>query len=185
MDDKMIVDLYWERSPIAIAETQKKYEKYCYSIAYRILGSSEDAEECVNDTYMSAWDAMPPHKPSQLSTFLGKLTRNISLNRYYRDHAKKRNPQTDLILHEVEEFVSASESDTEMTDELVLRDAINRYLGLLPREKRIIFVRRYWYLSTVKEIARDLGLSESKVKVTLLRTRNQFKAYLEKEGIEI
>lgn len=185
MDDQMIVDLYWERSPIAIAETQKKYEKYCHSIAFRILHSNEDAEECVNDTYASAWNAMPPHKPERLSTFLGKLTRNIALNRYYRDHAEKRAPQTELILHEVEEFVPVPGSDREMTDELVLKDAINRFLGSLSREKRIIFVRRYWYLSTVKEIARDLGLTESNVKVTLLRTRNKFKAYLEKEGIEI
>lgn len=185
MDDKMIVDLYWERSPIAIAETQKKYEKYCHSIAFRILHSNEDAEECVNDTYANAWNAMPPHKPERLSTFLGKLTRNIALNRYYRDHAAKRAPQTELILHEVEEFLPTQNSDRELTDEIALKDAINRFLGSLSKQTRIIFVRRYWYLSSVREIAKNLGLSESNVKVILLRTRTQFKAYLEKEGIEI
>ncbi len=184
MDDKTIVKLYWERSETAIEETAKQYGKYCYAVAFRILGNAQDAEECVNDTYADAWNAMPPHKPNRLATFLGKLTRNIALNRYYYNRAEKRTPQTELILHEVEEFVPQA-GISEITDEILLKDAINRFLRSLPKQARIIFVRRYWYMSSVKEIATDLGLSESNVKVTLLRTRNQFKAYLEKEGIEI
>lgn len=184
MDDRMIVDLYWERSETAISETEKKYGKYCHTIAYRILHSKEDAEECVNDTYSAAWEAMPPHKPNRLSTFLGKLTRNIALNRYLHDHAEKRFAPTELILHEVEEILPDPASE-DTADEITLKDAINGFLASLPQQTRIIFVRRYWYLSRVKEIARDLGLTESNVKVILLRTRNQFKAYLKKEGIEL
>ena len=185
MEDGKIVELYWERNETAIAETEKKYGKYCHSIAYNVIRSDEDAEECVNDTYHAAWEAIPPHKPSLLSTFLGKLTRNIALNRYYRDHAQKRSPHTELILHEVEEFLPSSDSDREMTDEILLKDAINRFLASLSQRTRIIFVRRYWYMCSVKEIANNLAMSEGNVKTLLHRTRVQFKAYLEKEGIEI
>jgi RNA polymerase sigma-70 factor (ECF subfamily) len=184
VEDKMIVDLYWERSEVAIVETEKKYGKYCHTIAYRILHNEEDAKECVNDTYSAAWDAMPPHKPGRLSTFLGKLTRNIALNRYLHDHAEKRYAPTELVLHEVEEILPDPVSE-DTADEIVLKDAINGFLASLPQQTRIIFVRRYWYLSSVKEIARDLGVKESSVKVILPRTRNQFKEYLEKEGINV
>jgi RNA polymerase sigma-70 factor (ECF subfamily) len=127
---------------------------------------------------------MPPHKPGRLSTFLGKLTRNIALNRYLHDHAEKRYAPTELVLHEVEEILPDPVSE-DTADEIVLKDAINGFLASLPQQTRIIFVRRYWYLSSVKEIARDLGVKESSVKVILHRTRNQFKEYLEKEGIYV
>ena len=185
MDDQTIVALYWERSESALEETQKKYGKYCHSIAYNILHSREDAEECVNDTYVKAWDSIPPHKPERLSTFLGKLTRNISLNRYVRDHAKKRWNGTDLILEEVEEFIPAPASESSLSDEIALRDAINGFLESLSPDTRVLFVRRYWYMSPIKEIARDAGLSENNVKVTLHRLRQSFKAHLEKEGITV
>ena len=184
MEDKMIVDLYWERSEAAIAETEKKYGKYCHTVASRILQSEEDAAECVNDTYLAAWNAMPPHKPQKLSTFLGKLTRNLALNRYFHDHAEKRFAPTELILHELEEILPDPASE-DVADELALKDAINGFLATLPWQTRVIFVRRYWHLSDIKEIARDLGLTAGNVKVILHRTRLQFKAYLEKEGIEL
>jgi RNA polymerase sigma-70 factor (ECF subfamily) len=180
----MIVDLFWERSEAAIAETEKKYGKYCHTIAHRILHSEEDAAECVNDTYLAAWNAMPPHKPEKLSTFLGKLTRNLALNRYFHNHAEKRFAPTELILHEVEEILPDPSSD-ETADEIALKDAINGFLASLPQQTRIIFVRRYWYMSEVKEIAGDLGLTVGNVKVILHRTRKQFKEYLEKEGINV
>lgn len=185
MEDKMIVALYWERSEDAIAETQTKYGKYCHAIAYNILHSDPDAEECVSDTYASAWDAMPPHKPERLSTFLGKLTRNHAINRYYHNRAQKRSAHTELVLDEVSEFVPDRSTSGSIADEIALKDAINRFLASLPKQTRIIFVRRYWYMSAIREIALDYNLSESKVKVTLMRTRGKFKAYLEEEGIEI
>ena len=185
VEDKKIVELYWDRSERAIAETQTKYGRYCHSIAYNVLYSNEDAEECVNDTYVKAWNAMPPHQPTRLSTFLGKITRNLALDRYSQRRAQKRVvPGTELILDELAECIPSGEG-SDMSDELILRDAVNGFLASLPKQTRVIFVRRYWYLSPVSDIARDLGLTESNVKVTLLRTRNKFKAYLEKEGIMI
>ncbi len=182
MDDAKIVDLYWERSETAIVETQNKYGKYCHRIAYNILHSDYDAEECVNDTYAKAWNAMPPARPSRLSTFLGKLTRNIALNRYAHDHAQKRNAHMDLVLEEVEEFLPHDEG-IPLSDEITLRDAINEFVARLPKQTRMVFVRRYWYLDSIQVIARDFGMSESNVKVTLLRTRNKFRAHLERKGI--
>jgi len=186
VEDKKIVELYWERSETAIVETQKRYGGYCHYIAYNILYSHEDAEECVNDTYIKAWNALPPHRPERLAAFLGIITRNTALDRYLSDRTKKRGGgQTEAVLNELSECVPDEKSSGCMADELALREAINGFLGSLPAQKRIIFMRRYWYMSSVKEIAEDYGLTESNVKVTLLRTRNRFKAYLEKEGIEL
>ncbi len=183
MDDQKIVDLYWERSETAISETQKKYGKYCYHIAYTILHSNEDAEECVNDTYLRAWGAMPPAKPSRLSTFLGKITRNLALDRLDKNTAQKRSGAVELTLDELSECIPDADSTLDPADEIVLGDAINSFLAGLPVKTRQVFVRRYWYLSSVKSIARDAGMSESAVKVSLMRTREAFRLHLEKEGI--
>lgn len=182
MEDHDIVTLYWERSETAIQETDQKYGKYCYAIAYNILYSHEDAEECVNDTYVKAWDTMPPERPVRLSAYLGTITRNIALNRYAHDHAGKRNTH----LTEVYDEAAAAVPDTDMedlADELALREVINTFVAALPRETRVIFVRRYWYFSTVKDIAKDYGLPEGTVKSILSRTRKRFREHLEKEGI--
>ena len=183
MEDNKIVDLYWERSEAAVLETQRKYGRYCHYIAYNILYSDEDAEECVNDTYIKAWNAMPPHKPERLSAFLGKITRNTALDHYSYLSAKKRSGNTALVLDELAECIPDPKSETSLSDEIALKNAINGFLESLPKQTRIIFMRRYWYLSPIKEIAHDYSLTESSVKVTLHRTRNKFKEYLEKEGI--
>ena len=184
MDDKQIVALYWERSETAIAETERKYGRYCHYIARNILYSDQDAEECVNDTYQKAWETMPPKKPELLSAYLGKLTRHIAINRYIHDHADKRSPGMQVILDEAEEFIP-DPADSDVSDEIHLRDAINFFVASLTQEVRVVFVRRYWYMSSVKDIAKDYGMTESNVKVTLMRTRNRFKEYLEREGISI
>ena len=182
MDDSGIIALYWERSDRAIAETANKYGAYCHTIADAILPSREDAEECVNDTWLRAWNAIPPHKPERLQTFLGKITRNLALNRWEKERAQKRGVgQSSLILDELAECVGSGED--RIADELHFREVLNRFLAGLPARTRKIFVRRYWYMSPVKEIAADYGISESKVAVTLFRTRNQLKAVLEKEEI--
>lgn len=180
MDDQKIVALYWERSERAIRETQKKYEKYCYYIAYRILYIHEDAEECVNDTYLRAWNAMPPQKPGKLQAFLGKITRNIALNRYEYDRAEKR---ADTVRDIGEEFWECVPSeDVSLEEEYVLRELINGFLRSLSQEQRIVFMQRYWYLCSIKEIAEQRGMSENHVKVTLHRLRERFRAYWEEEG---
>lgn len=186
MDDKQIVDLYWERSETAISETAKKYGRYCHYIAFNVLHNDEDSEECVNDTYLNAWNSMPPHRPSVLKTFLGKLTRNISLNKYKQLTAEKRgNGQMPLIIDELHECIPTTESMESIIDDMVLVDVFNRFLASLPVEQRKIFMRRYWYLSPVKEIATDYGMGESKVKMSLLRSRNELKHLLEKEGVSL
>lgn len=186
MDDKQIVDLYWERSEAAISETSKKYGKYCRYIAFSILHNDQDSEECVNDTYLKVWNSIPPHRPSVLKTFLGKITRNLSLDRYDLFNAQKRNGgQMLLILDEIQECIPSLNRTENIVEENALTDILNHFLSSLPREQRKVFMRRYWYLSPIKEIAADYGLSESKVKMSLLRSRNKLKKMLEKEGVSI
>ncbi|MBE6535889.1 MAG: sigma-70 family RNA polymerase sigma factor [Ruminococcaceae bacterium] len=183
MEDSKIIDLYFARSETAISETQKKYAPYCHTIAYNILYSNEDAEECVNDTYLRAWQAMPPHRPSRLSSFLGRITRNLALDRYNQKNAQKRGGSIELVLDEISECLPDTHGDD--SNDKALKDAINSFLASLPKRTRIIFMQRYWYLSSISEISHSLGISESNVKVILMRTRKKFKAHLEKEEIFI
>lgn len=184
MDDKRIIELYNERSESAISETAKKYGKYCYTIAYHILYDKEGSEECVNDTYLRTWEAIPPQYPDKLSAFLGKITRNLALNKYkYYVREKRGKGQTTLVLDELQECVPATNNTEQAVEEMLLVEVINRFLYDLPKEKRTMFLRRYWYLSSIQEIAEDFGFSESKVKMTLLRIRNKLKQVLEKEGV--
>lgn len=186
MEDGEIVDLYWERSENAIAETSKKYSRYCYSISFNVLHNHEDAEECVNDTYIRAWNSMPTQRPNRLSTFLGKITRNLSINKYRGYAAEKRGSgQTDLVLLELEECVPSPENVEQAVDTLALAEAINRFLASQPRTKRIVFMRRYWYLSPIREIAGEYGMNENRVKSMLFRMRNELKLFLEKEGVAV
>ncbi len=184
MDDKQIIDLYIERSENAISETADKYGKYCHHIAYNILYNTEDSEECVNDTYLRAWNNIPPQIPEQLKAFLGKITRNLALDKYkYYNRGKRGNGQVVLALDELQECVPAlSDVEQAITDRELVQ-ILNRFLAGLPADKRKIFMRRYWYLSPIKEIASDFAMSESKVKMLLYRVRCDFKQVLEKEGI--
>ncbi|WP_426351028.1 RNA polymerase sigma factor [Alloiococcus sp. CFN-8] len=184
MEDKQIVDLYWARSESAISETADKYGRYCYYIAFNILYNDEDSKECVNDTYMKAWGAMPTHRPNKLSTFIGKITRNLSLHKYEKYTAEKRGAgQVPLALDELKECVPSWDRVEQAVDDMVLIEIFNSFLGDLSIETRKIFMRRYWYLSSIKEIAADFKVSESKVKMSLLRTRKKLKQILEKEGV--
>ncbi len=186
MEDNQIVELYWARSEKAISETADKYGRYCYSIAYNILHSIEDSEECVNDTYLNAWNAMPDQRPSKLRAFLGRITRNLSLKRWEKYTAEKRGAgQVSLALDELRECIPSTERTDQIVDDIVLADLLNRFLASMPAEKRRIFMRRYWYFSPIAEIATDFSVSESKVKMSLLRSRNELKLLLEKEGVEL
>ena len=185
LEDLKIVQLYWERSESAIEQTQSKYGRYCHHIAYSILASNEDAEECVNDTYLKAWNSMPPHRPQKLQTFLGKITRNLAFDRYDRMTAAKRSQRLEVAFDEISECLPDIISDMGQADENTLSEAINGFLASLSKRDRMIFMRRYWYLCTITEIAKGMGMSESNVKVSLMRTRKLFREYLEKEGIVI
>lgn len=183
MDDDRIVALYFSRDEQAITETEKKYGKYCHYIASNILGSEQDAEECVNDTYLAAWESIPPQRPQILRTFLGKLTRNISINRYHFENAKKRKAPVTLVLDEVAECIPDPESEVRVADEIALADALNGFLATLTETARIAFVKRFFYCESVRDIARDLDLTEVNVKVLLHRTRKKCKAYLLEKGV--
>lgn len=184
MDDSKIIELYFVRSEQAIAETARKYGRYCHYIAYSILQNDEDSEECVNDTYLRAWNSIPPKRPERLQTFLGKIARNLSLNKWEKLSAEKRGAgQTAVVLDELLECIPDEQRADRVVDDILLKETLDRFLDGLPSETRKIFVRRYWYMSTVKEIAEEYGISESKAAVTLFRTREKLKNELEKEGI--
>ena len=188
MDDIDIIELYWARAEGAIRETAAKYGKYCHSIAWNILHSPQDAEECVNDTYLKAWGSMPPQRPPGLAAFLGKITRNLCLNKYERATAQKRGGgQAPLALDELQECIpAANRTEQAMEDaieEAALVELLNRFLTGLSPEARLVFLRRYWYLSPIQQIAVDYGFSQSKVKMLLLRSRQQLRQALERERV--
>lgn len=185
MDDADIVKLYWQRDERAIPETAVKYGNYCASIARNMLGSEEDAEECVNDTYLSAWNSMPPNRPQVLSVFLGKLTRNLSLNRLkYNTALKRSSGEEPLVLDEIAELVSGEESAEQKLAHQELLAAINSFLRSLPESKRRIFVCRYWYFDSIAAIASRFGMSANHVSVTLSRLRCKLRKYLAERGFE-
>lgn len=186
MEDAQIVDLYWQRNEQAVAETQSKYDRYLTKIAYNILADAEDSRESVNDTYLAAWNSMPPHRPSGLSLYLAKLTRRISIDRFrYHARQKRQGSQYALSLEELGDCVSGGNSTEEIVNLRLLADTIGIFLRLQSEESRNVFIGRYYYLDSVREIARYCGISESKVKSLLYRTRLGLKDYLEKEGFDL
>lgn len=186
MDDARIVQLYWDRSEQAIPATAAKYGSYCASIAKNILGSNEDAEECVNDTYMSAWNAMPPHRPNILSTFLGKITRNLSIKRYRHNTAGKRGGgELPMVLDELSDLVSGKDDVEQEISRKELVSAIDAFLDTLSPEKRSIFICRYWYTDSISEIAERHGMNAGAVSMTLNRLRFKLHHYLSERGFEL
>jgi len=180
--DQEIIDLYWARDEQAIAHTDKQYGSYCRSIAWNILRSKEDTEECVSDTWLRAWNTMPPQRPSILSSFLGTIIRNLSLDRYRAGQAKKRGGHLERVFAELEQCADA-ETDLESCFAMgELSRLLDQFLRGLPRRERLIFIRRYWYADPVTEVARRCRMSESAVKVSLHRTRNKLRKLLEQEG---
>ena len=186
VEDEKIIELYWERDREAISETDKKYGAYCMTVAKNILKSSEDAEECVNDTYFKTWNSIPPTRPKILSAFLGKITRNLAFNRYRMENADKRGGgDIPLILDELSELVSGQD-DVEGAIELSeLKAAINAFLKGLSQDKRNIFIRRYWYCDSVKEISARYGMTESAVSMSLMRLRKRLRGFLTERGFEV
>ena len=186
MDDSKIIDLYWARSQQAITESETKYGAYCRTVARYILDRTEDAEECVNDTWLRAWNAMPPQRPTVLQAFFGKLTRNLSLDRWRRDRAQKRGgSQVELALEELEDCLSARDRVDEVVDAQVTADLISEFVRGLPQQDRVLFVRRYWYLDDIQTLAKRMGMGQSQVKSRLHRIRQRLKTELEKEGVAV
>lgn len=183
MDDNRIVELYLLRDESAIEQTAEKYGSRLRSLAYGIVKDRQTAEECENDTYMEAWNMIPPHEPKNyLFAFLARIIRNISLNCCRSRRQLKRSAFISELSEEMEQCIPAPDDVECRIDDITLRDAINGFLSILDDEKRNIFVRRYWYLDSVDAISKRFALSESKVKITLYRCRNRLREYLEKEG---
>ena len=183
MEDKEIVELYWARSENAIAETDKKYGRYCHYIAYQILSDNSDAEEIVNDTYLKTWNTVPPNYPDPLKAYVGMISNQLALNRYEEKTAEKRGGgRMPLIYHELDECIADENETEDLAESLVLRDLLNRFIWSLPKKTRNIFVRRYWYASSLTEIAEDYGMKENAVAMLMFRTRQKLKDFLEKEG---
>jgi len=185
MEDKQIVDLYFARSEAAISETDKKYGRYCRSIAYRILEDDEDAGEIVNDTYLKAWNTIPPNRPEPLKPYLGMLSRQLSLDRYEAYHAQKRNGQVSLILDELAQCIPDQNSHADIGESIALKSALNKFVWSLPDKTQTVFVRRYWYSCSIAEIAYACRMRESSVTVLLYRTRKKLKQFLHKEGFDV
>ncbi len=186
MQDAQIIELYWARSEQAIVESQKSYGNYCRSIAYRILYDDGDADECVNDTWLKAWNAMPPKRPGRLAVFLGTITRNLSIDRWKGKHTVKRGKgQMMLALDELAECVPDGHNTEEAVEAARLERLINDFLSALPQRERNVFLRRYWYVEEYSAIAQRYQMKLGTVKTTLFRTREKLKKYLEKEGVTI
>ncbi|MCH4887021.1 sigma-70 family RNA polymerase sigma factor [Acidaminobacter sp. JC074] len=183
MNDSSIIELFIKRSEQAITMTAEKYGKYLNKISWNILHNHEDVEECVNDTYLSAWKQIPPDKPERFLPYLGRITRALSLNKYNYYKAKKRNSQFDMVLSELEDCLMATETVESSLDAMELSKAINTFLKSIKKEHRIIFVRRYWYSDSIKDIAKIRQTSESNVKSILFRVRKKLESYLIKEGV--
>lgn len=182
MQDEKIVELYWSRDEAAIKETAERYGDYCHSVASNILSSPEDCEECVNDTYLRAWNGIPPQRPNSLRAFLAKITRNLAFDRYKAQTAQKRNKEMECVLEELDQCVHCGISAEDHVIAEELRMAVNRFVKALPQREANVFIRRYFFAEPVADISRKYGLSSGNVAVILTRTRQKLRAYLEKEG---
>lgn len=186
MEDSAIIDLYWQRDQSAISETDVKYGSFLRNISWNILRSHGDAEECVNDTYLRTWNAIPPTRPSAFQAWLGRIARNLSLDRWKQSKAQKRGGDSmEILLGELDECVPAPRGTEQALEDQELADLISAFLQTLPAESRIIFLQRYWCGQDLDDIARKLDCGQGKVKSSLFRTRKALRAYLRQEGVAI
>lgn len=183
MEDSRIIELFFSRSEQAISELAYKYGKVCRKIAVNILNNVEDAEECVNDAYLGAWNSIPPQKPNPLVTYICKITRNVALKKYRYNTAKRRNGYYDISLSELEECIPSARQDTASCTGEELTKVIENFLNTLDKKSRVMFVKRYWYAESVKEIAEEFGVTENSISVKLLRIREKLRKYLIREGV--
>ena len=181
MDDSVIIELYWQRDERAIKESKSKYGAYCNTIADNILHSAEDTEECVNETWLKAWNVIPPERPLRLSAFLGRITRNLAIDKYRRERSGRYGGgQIAMCLDELGECIG---EEPTIEDRLAFRELLNNFLRGLPEKNRDIFLLRYWYMMPTAEIAKRNALTNGAVKMVLQRVRKKLKKYLEKEGV--
>ena len=178
MNDERIIELFFERSEQAIKELDNKYGKVLHSLSFKILNNHQDAEECVNDSYLGTWNAIPPAKPNPLLAFVCKIVRNVSLKRYEQNTAAKRNSHYDVAMEELQDCLVSTITVEKEIAEQELTEMIEAFLDSLPRENRVIFMRRYWFSDTYADIAKQVGLTEKNVSVRLTRIRKELREYL-------
>ena len=184
MDDAAIVALFWERSESAIREAEARYGSYCTAVAGRILNNAEDTRECLNDLWLAAWQSIPPHRPENLRTYLGKLARNLAISRWRELRRQKRGGgEPALVLEELSDCIPGGEEPEHALDAHALQEALNRWLSKLSVRERQLFVNRYFFLCTVPEVAEKAGISRANVSTSLYRLRRSLREYLEKEGL--
>lgn len=185
MNDLQIIELFWKRDEAAIEKSDAKYGRLLHRISFNILSNKEDSEECVNDTYVKAWTSIPPQKPCRLSAYLGRITRNLSLNRWYENHAKKRGDNTTILLSELSDCVPAPQTVEDEIDGTLLTEAITHWLEALPQNDRVLFLRRYWFGDSLTLLADACKTTPNKLSGHMFRLRKSLKKHLEKEGITI
>ena len=185
MEDKNIIGLYWARDESAIAETSSKYGKLCFHIANNILANHEDSEECVNDTYLGVWNAIPEQRPSRFSVFVSRIARNLALKKFEYLSAAKRNAEAVCSCEELEDCVSGKDYIENELENKLIEQTIDKFLWQQGEVKRDIFIYRYWYFDSISTICRHTGFSQSKVKTILYDLRRKLRKYLESEGIEV
>lgn len=185
MEDQAIITLFYDRSEQAISELSNKYGRLCCKIAGNILHNALDTEECVNDTYLSVWNSVPPQQPNPLMTYVCSITRNLALKKYHAGTAAKRNSHYDVALEELEECLSVPETVESAFSAMELAELLNRFLGALDQENRVMFLRRYWYADSISAIAARLHMSDNQVSVRLHRTRKKLQVYLRREGVPV
>jgi len=183
MNDERIIELFFERSEQAVRELDRKYGKVFHSLSFRILNNRQDAEECVNDAYLGAWNAIPPVRPNPLLAFVCKIVRNVSLKRYDQNTAVKRNSRYDVAIEELQDCLASDNTIEDEIEERELTKLLEAFLDSLSKENRVIFLRRYWFSDTYADIAKQVGLSEKNVSVRLTRIRKELREYLIERGI--
>lgn len=186
MTDNAIIELFWDRDEQAISRTEEKYQSYLYKISVNILCDEQDVRECLNDTYLSLWNSIPPNRPKVFKAYIGRITRNISLNKLKSEKTKKRGgSQVKALLCELDECVSTAFGVEDSVNEKELTALIEKFLLSQPKQKRNLFVKRYWYMDSIKEISSEFGMSQGKVTAILCRMRKDLKIILETEGFNL
>ena len=185
MQDAQIVELYWNRDECAITESDLRYGAYCRHIAMNILTSFEDAEECVNDTWLRTWESVPPQKPDSLAAFFGRIVRNLSISRFRANRAQKRFDGISVLLSELDDCVPSGDSVAKAVEGKLLSEVLDRWLSMLPSDDRVLFVRRYWFGDAVNTLAKEIGVTQNRMAQRMMRLRKSLKLALEKEGIEV
>jgi len=185
VEDTAIIQLFFQRAEQAIVEVQQKYGSFCRTVAMNLLQQKEDAEECVNDTWQAAWQRIPPENPRMLGAFLGRITRNLAISRFRKNTAQMRSEGLTVLLSELEHCVPSRESTEEAVDSILLGEYISRWLESLPVDDRALFLRRYWFGESLRELSREVGTGEGHLAQKLYRLRLQLKKALEKEGVVV